>query len=176
MATESGSRSCPYCKEEIKEDATRCKHCRSSVAPEKPAHQGTCPYCKEAIHAEAIKCKHCGASVGPADDGKCCEGCAESPATRQIPAGFTQEFSAASSAGEVGIGPGGSLSPVHHQSFCTGCQEEHSWHPVSGQHYGAKVRHCSAKIPFAGPDGRIYYKTITWTERCDNEVKAYLYD
>jgi hypothetical protein len=70
-------RECPYCKEEIKAEAIRCKHCRSSIAPEKPAHGGTCPYCKESIKSEAIKCKHCGSSVGP----QCCGGCGGDEAT-----------------------------------------------------------------------------------------------
>ncbi len=59
MAKASKTRDCPYCKEEIRDDATKCKHCGSSVAPERPSHEGTCPYCKEQIHSEAIKCKHC---------------------------------------------------------------------------------------------------------------------
>lgn len=84
MATESKTRNCPYCREEIKADAVRCKHCRSAVAPEKPAHGGTCPYCKEAIHPEAIKCKHCGSSVGPAPGG---QGCAEAVASPSKPCG-----------------------------------------------------------------------------------------
>jgi hypothetical protein len=29
MDTESKTRYCPYCKEEIKADATKCKHCPS---------------------------------------------------------------------------------------------------------------------------------------------------
>jgi hypothetical protein len=60
---ESETRECPYCKEEIKAEAIKCKHCGSSVAPEKPSHGGTCPYCKEQIHVEAIKCKHCGSDL-----------------------------------------------------------------------------------------------------------------
>lgn len=52
-------RDCPYCREEIKSEATLCKHCGSTVAPEAPGHGGTCPYCKEAIHEEAVRCKHC---------------------------------------------------------------------------------------------------------------------
>lgn len=56
----SGStRLCPMCKEEIKNEAIKCKHCGSSVTPAKPDHGGICPYCKEIIHKEAIKCKHC---------------------------------------------------------------------------------------------------------------------
>lgn len=59
MANERKTCDCPYCKEEIRVDAIKCKHCGSSVAPEKLAHEGTCPYCKEQIHPQAIKCKHC---------------------------------------------------------------------------------------------------------------------
>lgn len=59
MAKEDIKRSCPYCKEDIKPDATKCKYCRSKLSPTKPPHDGTCPYCKEEIHKEAIKCKHC---------------------------------------------------------------------------------------------------------------------
>ena len=53
------TRECPYCKETIKSDAIRCKHCGSSVSPEKPSHGGTCPYCREEIKSDAIVCKHC---------------------------------------------------------------------------------------------------------------------
>jgi hypothetical protein len=63
MAVESETRDCPYCKEEIKSDAVKCKHCGSWVTPERPSHKGTCPYCKEQIHPEAIKCKHCGSDL-----------------------------------------------------------------------------------------------------------------
>lgn len=62
-ADATDTRLCPYCKEEIKSEAVRCKHCGSSVAPEKPSHGGTCPYCKEPINEDAIKCKHCGSMV-----------------------------------------------------------------------------------------------------------------
>ena len=60
---ENNTRECPYCKEEIKIEAVKCKHCSSSVAPEKPSHEGTCPLCKEKIHSEATKCKHCKSSL-----------------------------------------------------------------------------------------------------------------
>lgn len=59
MATANRTRDCPYCREEIREDALKCKHCGSSVTPERPSHEGACPYCKEQIHPEAVKCKHC---------------------------------------------------------------------------------------------------------------------
>ena len=50
---------CPHCKEEIKEEATKCKHCHSRLNPKIPTHDGTCPFCKEEIQKEATKCKHC---------------------------------------------------------------------------------------------------------------------
>ena len=50
---------CPYCKEDIKADAIKCKHCHSKLAENRPAHEGVCPFCKEAINPDAIKCKHC---------------------------------------------------------------------------------------------------------------------
>lgn len=59
MENESKPRECPYCKEEIKSEAIKCKHCGSAIAPERPSHEGTCPHCKEQIQPEAIRCKHC---------------------------------------------------------------------------------------------------------------------
>lgn len=50
---------CPYCKEDIKADAIKCKHCHSRIKPEVPEHHGVCPFCKEEIKTEAVKCKHC---------------------------------------------------------------------------------------------------------------------
>lgn len=59
MTNESKIRECPYCREEIRVGAIKCKHCGSSITPEKPSHEGTCPHCKEQIHPEATRCKHC---------------------------------------------------------------------------------------------------------------------
>jgi hypothetical protein len=53
------TRQCPFCKEDIKADAIRCKHCQATIPIEKPRHGGTCPFCKEKIHKEAIRCMHC---------------------------------------------------------------------------------------------------------------------
>jgi hypothetical protein len=75
MASEPGMRQCPFCKEEIKADAVKCKHCRSRVVPEIPAHGGVCPFCKEEINPDGIKCKHCGSNVGPGQSA-CCDHCA----------------------------------------------------------------------------------------------------
>ncbi|NOR80800.1 MAG: hypothetical protein GQ529_08205 [Methyloprofundus sp.] len=55
---------CPYCKESIKADAIKCKHCHSNLADNLPEHEGVCPFCKEEVNTEAIKCKHCGSKIG----------------------------------------------------------------------------------------------------------------
>ena len=63
MTSKEENHTCPYCKEEIKVDAVKCKHCHSLLASTSPSHGGTCPYCKEEIQPEAIKCKHCKSSL-----------------------------------------------------------------------------------------------------------------
>jgi hypothetical protein len=89
MADDDGMRQCPYCKEDIKSEAIKCKHCGSRVEAARPAHGGICPYCKEEIHPDALRCKHChstltsshtgfggsGDTVEKAGSGGC--GCAE---------------------------------------------------------------------------------------------------
>jgi hypothetical protein len=62
----SETRPCPFCKEEVKADAIRCKHCLAMIPPEKPDHKGVCPFCKEKINPEATRCMHCKANLGPA--------------------------------------------------------------------------------------------------------------
>lgn len=62
------TRTCPFCKEEIKADAIKCKHCKSKLAPVQPDHEGVCPFCKEDVNPEAIKCKHCGSQIGYTSD------------------------------------------------------------------------------------------------------------
>jgi hypothetical protein len=59
------TRQCPFCKEEVKVDALRCKHCQATIPPEKPTHRGVCPFCKENINPEAIRCMHCKANLAP---------------------------------------------------------------------------------------------------------------
>jgi Double zinc ribbon len=70
------SRECPYCREDIKAEAVKCKHCGFPVSPSRPSHGGTCPYCKEEIHAEAVRCKHCKSwlSEDSPEPGRCCGG------------------------------------------------------------------------------------------------------
>ena len=51
---------CPFCFQEIRANATKCKHCGSAIARVAvPEHGGTCPSCREEIHPEALKCQHC---------------------------------------------------------------------------------------------------------------------
>ena len=62
---------CLYCKEEIKPEAIKCKHCSSKLVkatPSHPSHEGVCPFCKESIKPDAIKCKHCKTSLATDSD------------------------------------------------------------------------------------------------------------
>lgn len=75
MKTTKTMKACPYCKEDIKAAAVKCKHCESKLAATQPAHEGTCPYCMETIHPEAIKCKHCKSNLASAGGVDCgCQG------------------------------------------------------------------------------------------------------
>ena len=59
VMTDDKKTTCPYCKEDVKSGATKCRHCHSKLEAIRPAHEGICPYCKEDIKPAAIKCKHC---------------------------------------------------------------------------------------------------------------------
>jgi hypothetical protein len=61
----TATRQCDYCKEDIKVDAVRCKHCQATLILAAPTHGGACPYCKEAIMVDAVRCKHCKANLAP---------------------------------------------------------------------------------------------------------------
>lgn len=74
MVERQKTRECPYCKEEIKAEAVKCKHCSSRITPERPRHEGICPFCKEEIHPEATRCKHCRSILNTGEDSDCrCE-------------------------------------------------------------------------------------------------------
>ncbi|MCJ7483116.1 MAG: zinc ribbon domain-containing protein [Thermodesulfovibrionales bacterium] len=52
---------CPFCKEEIKDGAIKCKHCGSMLdgtSNNKPK-MVECPFCKEDIMEDLSKCPHC---------------------------------------------------------------------------------------------------------------------
>jgi hypothetical protein len=66
MPDESATRECPFCKEEVKAAAVRCRHCQAALVPTRPDHEGVCPFCKEEINVEAIRCKHCQADLAGA--------------------------------------------------------------------------------------------------------------
>ena len=70
--TKEETRTCPFCKEDIKAEAIKCKPCRSNVVPDRPDHEGVCPFCKEEVKLKAIKCKHCGSQIGDAEKTCCC--------------------------------------------------------------------------------------------------------
>ncbi len=78
MSEKQSETTCAFCKEDIKVEAIKCKHCGSMLKAKAPAHEGICPYCKESIHPDAIKCKHCKSALGEAtstDGAECRCGC-----------------------------------------------------------------------------------------------------
>lgn len=76
MSYSNETKLCPFCKEEIKADAIKCKHCSSFLELEKPPHNGICFYCKEEVKIDAIKCKHCGSDLSMQKKGAPC-GCSD---------------------------------------------------------------------------------------------------
>lgn len=81
MTDQESTRECPFCRETVKAQATRCRHCRATIPPARPEHGGICPYCKEDIKPEAIRCRYCQSDLVAA--GQDC-GCAEHPRTFRV--------------------------------------------------------------------------------------------
>jgi hypothetical protein len=167
---QSDVRACPYCKEEIKADAIKCKHCGSRVTPEKPSHGGVCPFCKEEIHPEAVRCKHCRSELN-AGTGDC--GCGSASHGAMAPgswgswAGFAPEgggqpFRRAVPAfggmsewpspglGGVSVGSGGTVTYMA-SKVCGDCSENlrlNKWGNASGTRT-CRIRVC-ARDPYGG--------------------------
>jgi hypothetical protein len=120
-------RECPLCREEIRADAVRCKHCQGSVTPETPGHGGVCPLCKEQIHPEAIRCKHCHGDLTPtsgcADAGGCSDGRRLPPSAnrRYRRGGYRLARQRADAAGGIVTGP------THPGSACPAWIDDNGW-------------------------------------------------
>lgn len=86
MMKKNNEKECPYCKEEIKTEAVKCKHCHSQLSPEQPDHDGTCPFCKEDINLGVIKCKYCKSNLSDSTVVRDC-GCNKPSDSNQEPIG-----------------------------------------------------------------------------------------
>ena len=148
MADSSQTRECPFCKEEIRADAIKCKHCRSTLQARTPSHEGICPFCKEEIKPDAIKCKHCGSMVGSSS--KCCDECADKV-----------DFSSASSQFHLAdrSATGNPFQPepassIAAEASCSGCGR------FGNSNVGFRLCCKRVYIPFLG------YQTVCWPEPC----------
>lgn len=58
---DNDTKKCPFCGEEIKITAKKCKHCKEFLPEiQSTASTKTCPYCGGEVAPTAKKCKHCG--------------------------------------------------------------------------------------------------------------------
>jgi hypothetical protein len=173
---DTGLRTCPYCKEEIKADAVKCKYCRSTIRPERPSHGGTCPYCKEEIHPEAVKCKHCGSRLDASSEcgsrldasSEC--GCSEKAGGMEK-AGMLAALGAAplDLAGDVGFFTGVGGSPVLLPAQCGDCESVGGF---AGLH-GVGRKACSRRMWRWNPATERYeLTTMSWFEPCTPEPVA----
>jgi len=54
------SKKCPYCSEDVSEDAVQCGSCKAILKPDKFQQTKKCPSCAEEIQEDAVKCRYCG--------------------------------------------------------------------------------------------------------------------
>ena len=87
MAEEGAMTECPYCREEVKSGAIRCKHCHAAIPAAKPGHEGVCPFCKEDINPEATRCRHCKADLAETGRAGCAPCTPTVDLTRRRPVG-----------------------------------------------------------------------------------------
>ena len=164
MATKNELRQCPYCKEEIKADALKCKHCRSALEPEAPAHGGTCPLCKESIQVDAIKCKHCGSYVGPAPAGK--HGDCDCGSKEGYAGGDSDVINLGTIGGaETGDNVPGGVAQAPSGNNCGECTGFGGATSINGTTRIKGFRTCCSMIPVL-VGRKVIWKKFCWTESC----------
>lgn len=58
---------CPYCAEEIQDEANKCKHCNEFLTITKTSNLSICPKCKKEYDDSWKKCLHCGVDLIKSD-------------------------------------------------------------------------------------------------------------